>query len=132
MDYNREDQFSVDRLINRTNAAEGTSLPPQQRGPFRVPYVSSVRVSSPSPTKYVVTWVEPENFVGKISQYNVFVNSSSNIPQPGAAISVFKSPATIRFLAPSGSRLTFFVQTQMGNGFVNPAFASPAATIVAP
>jgi len=82
MDYNREDQFSVDRLINRTNAAEGTSLPPQQRGFTRVPFVTSVKASSPSTTKYVISWLEPEGFTGKIAGYNVYYAISGQIQQP--------------------------------------------------
>lgn len=131
MNFNREEQFSVDRLINRTNTAEGTSLPPQQRGPFRVPFVTSVRASSPEPTKYVITWLEPENLGLKIAQYNVFIQSSVNIKQPLGPFTVQKSPATIQLIAPSNTRLTFFVQTQMTSGFVNPGSASPSATLIA-
>ena len=131
MDYNREDQFSVDRLINRTNTAEGSMLPPQQRGPYRAPYATNVRVSSPEPTKYVVTWIEPEGFVTKIAQYNVFVNSSANILQPAGPYSTAHSPLTVQLIAPSNARLTFFVQTQLANGIVNPTNQSPAASITA-
>lgn len=129
MIYNREDQFSLDRLINRTNAAEGTTLPPQQRGSFRVPYVSNVRVSSPGGINYIVTWTEPEGFRGKIAQYNVFVQSSANIKQPLGPISSRLSPVTITLLAPANTRLTFFVQTQLSSGLTNPPNQSPSAAI---
>jgi hypothetical protein len=131
MIYNREDQFSLDRLINRTNTAEGTSLPPQQRGPFRVPYVTSVKASSPEPTKYVITWLEPEGFGGKIAQYNIFVQNSANINQPLGPYTVQNSPASLQIIAPSNSRLTFFVQTQMTSGFTNPGPSSPSTTLIA-
>jgi len=131
MEYNREDQFSLDRLINRANAAEGTSLPPQQRGFFRVPFVSSVKVSSPSPTKYIVSWQEPEGFTGKISGYNVYYSASGDIREPIFVTAASKSPATVRLLLPSGTRITFFVQTQLNSGFVNNPAYSPTATIPA-
>ena len=131
-EYGREDQFSLDRLINRTNTAEGTSLPPQQRGPFRVPYVSGVRVKSTEPNKYTVTWIEPEGNENSIAQYNVFVQTSNNPNSPTGIASVAKSPAEITLAAPTNARLTFFVQTQLGNGFVNPAESSPSASISAP
>lgn len=131
MNYNREDQFSLDRLINRTNAAEGSTLPPQQRGAYRVPYVSGLRVTSPEPTKYIVQWFEPTNNGLQIAQYNVFVANSSNINQPLGPFTVQKSPATITILAPTGSRLTFFVQTQLSAGLVNPPSGSAAVSIVA-
>lgn len=129
MDYNREDQFSLDRLINRANAAEGTSLPPQQRGFTRVPFVTSVKVSSPSPTKYIVSWLEPEGFAGKIAGYNVYYSVSGQIQQPTLLTAARKSPATVQLLPPSGTRLTFFVQTQLSNGFVNSPENSPTAAI---
>jgi len=131
MDYNREDAFSLDRLINRTNAAEGTSLPPQQRGFTRVPYVSSVKVFSPSPTKYIISWLEPEGFTGKIAAYNIYYTVSGQIQQSTLITAARKSPATVQILAPSGSRLTFFVQTQLNNGFVNSQESSPSAAISA-
>lgn len=131
MEYNREDQFSLDRLINRTNAAEGTSLPPQQRGAYRVPYVSSVKVSSPSTTKYVISWLEPEGFTGRIAGYNVYYTISGQIQQPALITAARKSPATVQLIPPSNSRLTFFVQTQLNNGFTNTPENSPSATIAA-
>lgn len=132
MEYNREDSFSLDRLINRTATAEGTSLPPQQRGPFRVPYVTGVRVKAPSPTKYIISWLDIEGNPATVSQYNIFYTSSSTpASEPIGVASVSKSPAIVRLIQPSNARLTFFVQTQLGNGFVNPANSSPSATITA-
>lgn len=131
MQYNREDQFSVDRLINKTNAAEGTSLPPQQRGFTRVPYASSVKVSSPSPTKYVISWLEPEGFTGKIAGYNVYYAISGQIQQATLLTAAQKSPATVQLLVPANSRLIFFVQTQLTNGFTNTPAASPSSAITA-
>lgn len=131
LEYNREDSFSLDRLINRTNAAEGTSLPPQQRGFTRVPYVSSVQVSSPSTTKYIISWLEPEGFGGKIAGYNVYYAISGQIQQPILLTAARKSPATVQITPPTGARLIFFVQTQLTNGFVNTPEASPTTAIVA-
>ena len=132
MDYNREDGFSLDRLINRTNTAEGTSLPPQQRGPYRVPFVTGVRVNSPKPTKYSISWLDvTAGADSNIAQYNIFYQNSANPQAPVGILSVNKSPANFQLIAPFNSRLTFFVQTQLGNGFVNPAGSSPTATIIA-
>jgi len=131
MEYNREDAFSLARLINRANAAEGTSLPPQQRGFTRVPYVSSVKVSSPSTTKYIISWLEPEGFTSKIAGYNVYYAVSGQIQQPTLVTAARKSPATVQLLPPSNARLTFFVQTQLNNGFTNTPENSPSAAITA-
>lgn len=129
MEYNREDQYSLDRLINRTNAAEGTSLPPQQRGFTRVPYVSSVKVSSPSLEKYLISWIEPEGFVGKIAGYNVYYTVSGQNKPPVFLSAAQGSPLMIQIPAISDARLTFFVQTQLTNGFVNKPENSPSAAI---
>lgn len=131
MDYNREDAFSLDRLINRTNAAEGTSLPPQQRGAYRVPLVSAVKAVATGNSQYVVSWREPEGFEGRIAQYNVFarVNNNQALPVQNGAVS--KSPAAVVVPSNPGDRITFFVQTQLSSGFVSPPGVGPSATLAA-
>lgn len=128
---NREDSYALRRLINSENAAEGSSLPPPQIGPFRVPYVKSVRVSSPEATKYRVTWIEPEGFTARIAQFNIFIILSGGIRQPIGPFSTTKSPLTIQILLSPGTVATFFVQTQLSSGFTNPVALSPSAAITA-
>ncbi len=131
MEYNREDQFSLDRLINKTNAAEGTALPPQQRGFYRIPFVTSVKAVPLGNSQYLVSWREPEGFAGKIGQYNVFakINNSSDLPtQCGSSA---KSPASVTVDAAPGDRITFSIQTQLTSGFTNPPGVGPVATVIA-
>lgn len=131
MDYNREDAFSLDRLINRTNAAEGTSLPPQQRGAYRVPLVSGVKAVSTGNSQYVVSWREPEGFEGRIAQYNVFARVNNNQALPVQNGAVAKSPAAVVVPANPGDRITFFVQTRLSSGFISPPGVGPSATVAA-
>ena len=131
MDYNREDQYSLDRLINRTNAAEGTSLPPQQRGAYRVPLVTAVKAVATGNSQYVISWREPEGFDGRISQYNVFARVNNNQALPVQNGAVAKSPAAVVVPANPGDRITFFVQTRLSSGFVSLPGVGPSATVTA-
>ena len=132
MEYNREDAFSLDRLINRANAAEGTSLPPQQRGDSRVPQISGLRVSPLGNSQYIVSWIEPEGFDGKIVQYDIFAKDLSNSGNFIECGSSAKSPATVTVPSSGGSRLVFAVQTQLFGGFVSPPGTGVTACVVVP
>jgi hypothetical protein len=130
--FSRESNFVIERIRNTVNAAEGTLLPPQQRGDYRLPFVSNLRLVETNSyfggTSFTLNWVEPENRQRNISQYNVYVVGLEFQDKPIGPFSTDKSPITIRLVNSTAARVTFFVQTQLNSGFVTPLDFSPSVS----
>lgn len=116
--------------MNETNTAEGTLLPPQQRGDYRLPFVSNLRIvkteSYLGGTSFTLNWTEPEDRFRNISQYNVYVVGLEFSEIPMGPFSTSRSPIVVRLVNNHAGRVTFFVQTQLNSGFVTPLNFSPS------
>ena len=124
--------FVLSRMMNLVNSAEGSNLPPRQRGEFRVPFVTNFRIARIIPgifqTQYILTWENPEN--PRIGHYNIYiVNVDTNSPPLGPFTSQV-SPATITIQAPIPAHLTIYVQTVMKNGFTSDLLTGPTCGTV--
>lgn len=134
----RERDFVVERIINGNNVAEGTLLPPQQRGDYRLPFVSNLRLVKTESyfggTSFTLNWIEPEDRFRNISQYNVYVVGLEFSDLPMGPFTTNKSPIIVRLVNNHAGRVTFFVQTQLNSGFVTPLNFSPSVvgTTIAP
>lgn len=130
--FSKESSFVIERVRNTVNAAEGTLLPPQQRGDYRLPFVSGLRLVKTESyfggTSFTLNWIEPESRDTNISQYNVYVVGLEFQDKPVGPFSTNKSPITVRLVNSQASRVTFFVQTQLNSGFVTPLNFSPSVT----
>lgn len=130
--------FSLKRLTNVNNAAEGSNLPPRQYGDLRAPIVSNLRILKTDNyfggTTFVLAWDEPEFPTTKISQFNIFATGVDGVQQPQGPWTTTKSPAVIRLTTKKVSNIVFTVQTQVTNGLVTPLDISPsvASSTIAP
>ena len=130
--------FSLKRLTNVNNAAEGSNLPPRQYGDLRAPIVSNLRILKTDNyfggTTFVLAWDEPEFPTTKISQFNIFATGADGVQQPQGPWTTTKSPAVIRLTTKEVSNIVFTVQTQVTNGLVTPLAISPsvASSTIAP
>lgn len=129
--FGNEDKFALNRLKNQTAAAEGTSLPPRQKGEFRVPFVSNFRLVSTTQffgaTQFVLSWDQPA--IPNIDHYSIWVINAINAnAAPLGPYTSLVSPATISIPAQDVARVTFYVQTVLTNGFSSDLFTGPSCT----
>lgn len=125
--------FILDRLVNWTGSAEGSNLPPRQRGSFRVPIVSGLRVENVSyngpKNIFTISWQEPEDPTINVSTYNIYArNLVQENSQPVLAVSSRRSPAKVELSSSETEAVTFYVQTVIANGLASPILASPTCT----
>jgi len=133
-DINAETTFITETLVNQLGAAEGTGLPPRQRGLTRVPIVSSLRVLKVEPfvggTQVTLVWDNPEPPLHRfIDHYNVYVTGlfeGGDTPQGPSSFTT--SPATLKLESSGGLPVTAYVQTQMKSGVVSDLFQSPSVS----
>jgi len=131
-------QYVLDRLINATNAAEGSLLPPKFRAGKRIPTVKNLRLLNTEvfsgETQFTLVWDEPDDpptIVNSISHYNIYV---SGITGEGNLLSNLSpwitdgSPAVITFVTEEPQRVTFTVQTILKNGQSSELSFSPSVT----
>lgn len=129
--YDQDDNYSLNRLRNITGVAEGTSLPPRQSGPWRVPFITNLRTAKATKdgtnTVFILTWDEPQ--LQNIANYAVFVSDALNpaLSPTGPYISQ-SSPAQVVVPTSLSTRVVFQVQTVLKNGFVSDFKASPTCT----
>jgi len=128
----RKLEFVVERLLNQTNTAEGPTLPPKQKGSFRVPVVSHLKLvrttSFSGGTQFTLTWEDPED-PQNIAQYNVFVKGAlSENREPMGPYTFKRSPANVRVIADAISHVVLVVQTQLRNGMVSDVNFSPSVS----
>lgn len=124
-------QKMMQRIINQTNAAEGTTLPPRQSGPFRVPLVSGVKILNTQSflggTQFIVGWVEPTGQTNLIDHYNLYASGLTDNGLVGP-VSSNQSPATIRLQTTAAQTVTIFVQTILKSGLAGSIESSPSVT----
>lgn len=126
-----EDKFSLERLKNQTNTAEGSNLPPIQKGAFRVPFVSSLKLLRTQQffgqTQFTLAWLDP--VIDNLSHFSIYVvNAISNNTAPLGPFTCKTSPAQVSIPAQGVSRVTFYVQTVLNNGFTSDLFTGPSCT----
>lgn len=129
---NSDSTFVTEIAVNQLGSAEGSLLPPKQKGQFRVPFVTGLRVLKRrtylAGTEFTLTWQEPEGLTN-IAHYNVYVTGLlDNNKTPQGPSTVQRSPAVIRLVSGSLSRISFIVQTQLKNGMVSDLRESPTVS----
>jgi hypothetical protein len=127
--------YVTQTLINVTGGTEvGTSLPPRQKGEFRVPFVKNLRLGPISSyfggTQFTLVWDQPDT-TESISHYNVFLVGALDNTTPLGPYSSVMSPAIFRVTPSTASVITFYVQTQLHNGNVSEIESSPSVTSLA-
>ncbi len=130
------DNFTLDRLINRTNTSEGSIVPPRQSGEIRVPLVTNLRTLSATPhfggTLVTLAWDNPDISSSFISHFNVYASGLNRTTQPQGLSSTQKSPATVWITSPEEARIIFTVQTQLSNGLASRVETSPSVAVTVP
>lgn len=129
---NTSDQI-LGTLRNQLNAAEGSLLPPPQKGPFRVPFVTALKVAQSTSfvggTQFTLTFNTPTFSNGNIDHYNIFVGgltgNTLNYNGPNTCLS---SPAIVRVTTTAAETVIFKVQTVLSSGLVSDISASPTCT----
>lgn len=123
----------VERIVNQTNSAEGTTLPPQQAGELRVPIVSGLRVTKVVPylggAEVTLAWREPEIHQGQLSHFNIYTQglfSDSRVQQGPATAR--RSPATLRLSTNQNTVAVFTVQTVLKSGLMSLIQVSPSVS----
>ena len=127
-------------IRNQLNAAEGSLLPPPQKGAFRVPFVTSLQVLQATTyfggTQFILAFNTPAYSNQNIDHYNILVNgltgstgvagSSTSFDGPYTCTS---SPAVVRVGSTGEAQIiTFKVQTVLASGLVSDLNASPTCT----
>lgn len=126
--------FIADRLANYQQSAEGAILPPRQAGPFRVPFVTNLRVIKTDillgQSVFTLSWLEPADLTG-VSHFNVYVvGILGDNKQPVGPYATLRSPAVVRVDSDKATNITFFVQTEMKSGLKSDLAASPSVGAV--
>lgn len=144
--------FSVGQLINPTGTAEGSSLPPQQRGDFRVPIPTGFKVqsvvynSATFANVFTLIWNDvSDNANGlnqsQVGEYRIYAQTGTvgtALLQPEAASQVgasHQSPCTAIVNLPTtgtinlvANSVTFWLRPVMSNGLTLPLNACPTCT----
>lgn len=132
MSVEKELDFLVGRLFNKTGSAEGTNLPPRLIAGRRVPVVSALKTfraqSYSGGTEFTLTWLDVTD-VPNVSGYNIYVTGllSANA-QPSLIATAKRSPAIFRLESNTATQVTFVVQTVLQNGMVSDIDKSPSCT----
>jgi hypothetical protein len=129
--YLRELEHAVARLINNGRAAEGSGLPPTQRGDNRVPPVQNLQCLQAKAitggTEFTLSWNDAP--VAKTSYIvHPFLATSLTAYTTLPSQSVSRSPATLRIMSDSGKVVMFKVQTVMANGLASAVENSASCT----
>ena len=120
-------------IRNQLNAAEGSLMPPPQRGAFRVPFVTALTVQQTTQfiggTQFVLTFQEPSSPNAQIDHFNIFVGGLTgnqiNYNGPNTCLA---SPAVVRVSTTEAQTITFKIQTVLASGLVSNIDASPTCT----
>lgn len=123
----------LDTIINNFGAAEGALMPPPQRGQFRVPFVTGLRVQQSTQfvggTQFILTFNEPTHSNRTIDHYNIFVGGlTGNTLNYNGPNTCLASPAVVRVQTTAAQTVIFKVQTVLSSGLVSDIDASPTCT----
>lgn len=121
------------KFRNRSNTAEGPLVPPRQIGISRVPFVkslaiaSAVRNATSGGTNFTLIWQDPVERILTIDHFNIVVTGVRGTPgnQFQLMATVFRSPATVFVASPTGTQVTFAVQTILSGGLTTVLENSP-------
>lgn len=133
-------EFTLSRLANYTGTAEGSTLTPKQQGDSRIPAVNAVRIlrkiSVEGGTAFTIGWEDPQSSrTFNVAGYNVYVRGINGNLELNGPFSAKSSPAEVTVPGNYNQPVTFFVQTQLFNGFVNSLEFCPSVsdlTLAAP
>lgn len=128
----------VARLVNSGNAAEGATLPPQQRGYNRVPPPQAlrlVRVEKPATNWYRVTlsWEEILPAIGQLEGYALQLLNHTAKDQGFQQVALAdKSPGKFSVQGAAGDKVTFAAQTVLTSGLRTALELCPTVSFVLP
>src|SRR5579883_346809 len=133
---NSTTDFITQRLANYQTTAEGSLLPPRQRGQFRVPFPGRFRVlqttSGTASTVYTLAWDNVSSGANLVvDHYNLYYTyQQGDSKQQVGPVTANASPAQIAIPSSIQSAITFYIQTVLGNGMTSILEAAPTATSV--
>lgn len=124
--------FVVDRLTNYNTTAEGSVVPPPQKGQTRVPFVSGLRVSQVTAlfnsTQFILSWRDVvSDPTISVDHYNIYFTLAGTL-QPVGPFTASQSPATIVVPNTQLTGVTFYVQTVLANGMTSDLASSPTTS----
>lgn len=118
-------------LIGTASAGQGSAFAPRLVGSTQVPTVEALRVTPLSDSflgsEFLLTWEDLPRFLN-VDRYNVYAKRANDLEEPKIVASVGKAPCRIRVGGDSTSPVTFWVQTQLKNGFASPRELSSTVT----
>lgn len=118
-------------LIGSASAGQGSAFAPKLSGSTQVPTVEALRVTPLSDSflgsEFLLTWEDLPRYLN-VDRYNVYAKRANDLEEPKIVASVGKAPCRIRVGGDSTSPVTFWVQTQLKNGFASPRELSSTAT----
>lgn len=118
-------------LVGSASAGQGSAFAPRLIGSTQVPTVEALRVTPLSDSflgsEFLLTWEDLPRFLN-VDRYNVYAKRANDLEEPKIVASVGKSPCRIRVGGDSTSPVTFWVQTQLKNGFASPRELSSTVT----
>jgi hypothetical protein len=129
------DQFSLARMKNIRNAAEGSNLPPRYVGGTRVPSVTGLKLiraltfAAGDHIQYTIKWNDIN--LPNIDHYSIYVtNNADPVGTSSSPYQVKNSPATLNIIIPPNtiSKSIILVQTVLNNGFTSDIKNSPSIT----
>lgn len=130
----RDGNYVVDRLTNYANTAEGTLLPPLQRGAFRVPFASGFQVirtvNTATTSTFTLVWNNiARESTTKVDHYNIYCTiNNSTTPQQVGSVTAIHSPAQITIPLVTRVAVTFYLQAVLSNGMSADLASSPTTT----
>ena len=131
------DKGSANQILatirNQVGTAEGSLLPPPQKGQFRVPFVTNFKVFSATSffggTQFILTFDEPTTSQNQIDHYNIMVGGvTGNLNQYQGPNITTNSPATIRVITANAVTIIFKIQTVLKSGLISDLNSSPSCT----
>lgn len=136
-----DSSFSIAQIINQGGSAEGSNIPPQQRGAYRTPIAQNFKVLSSTynpatlNTTFVLVWsdiIDQANGLNQtqVAKYHVYAQLTSIAnSEPTLVGSSSMSPCYALVSSPQvAASVTFWLQPSLTSGQTLPLSACPTCT----
>lgn len=125
--------FAASQLLNQGNVAEGTNLPPQQQGQYRVPIPGGFKVANQSASFggniVTLTWTDIDPTVAEISRYNIYALLAYDSNKSHTMVGTSDvSPCVCRVIASQATNVVYFLQPVLSNGLALPVDVCASCT----
>lgn len=125
--------YVTSQLLNQGDVAEGSIVPPNQQGQYRVPTPSGFKATAVGTNSnlFTCTWIDIDPSIATVGGYRIYAKLPNYI-QPVQIGGSSASPCTISIPSITGpSTVTLSLQPFLSSGLTLPLSACPTTTVMA-